>query len=315
MSSRGTWGHSGAHCATAPSVRLKQTYIPGFITQFSQEQFTRSPCSRVAHPRNTFVIWARPRLLSPLLVLAGIVHRIDLTSALVTMVRLTETRQDAPPPPDRALVVPSSRWCWHQQPNPSHIAPRTAHLAFHPSHHPMQRARTIVPAIRTLVTVVALALACLVVAARGAAATGRSLAQVAPNGRQFVQFELFLRGPCSKTLAAMPNLPNRLRLAAIADVRARLTAEPTGSANLSATLASVRAFPSTCQNATVCPDALAVGASMAVPGACVLRRKGGSSQATLPGSSLSCILTATAARARTCTHRTRRPAANYLASC
>lgn len=118
-------------------------------------------------------------------------------------------------------------------------------------------------AVRRLAAVVALLACCLLASRRGVAAAtiGASPAEVVnPNRNQFVVFTLFLRGNCSATLAARPNLPNRLRAAAVADVKMQLTARQTGSANLSATLASVRALGSTCKNATVRPGALDVGA-------------------------------------------------------
>ena len=84
-----------------------------------------------------------------------------------------------------------------------------------------------------------LALACLLAAA-GTAHAGRTLLQFNPDFRQFVQITVSLRGTCSAVLAVNPTLLNDVRLAAIADVRRELTANPVGIANLTATLASLR---------------------------------------------------------------------------
>ncbi len=98
-----------------------------------------------------------------------------------------------------------------------------------------------------------LALACLLAAAGvSSVAAGRSLQQsFNPTLRQFVQITLSLRGGCAAVEALNPTILNDMRLAAIADVRAQLTANPTGIADLEATLASVRAGPVTCAPVTV----------------------------------------------------------------
>ena len=96
-----------------------------------------------------------------------------------------------------------------------------------------------------------LALVCLLAAA-GTAHAGRVLLEpFNPALRQFVQITVSLRGTCSAVLAANPTLLNDVRLAAIADVRRELTANPIGIANLTATLASVRAGTPNCTAVTV----------------------------------------------------------------
>ena len=93
-----------------------------------------------------------------------------------------------------------------------------------------------------------LALACLLAAAGGADA-GRALQQANPFNpqfRQFVQITISMRGTCAQVLAANPTLANDVRLATIADVAAALTAAPVGIANLTATLASLRAPTPNC---------------------------------------------------------------------
>jgi hypothetical protein len=103
-----------------------------------------------------------------------------------------------------------------------------------------------------------LALACLLAAAGvSSVAAGRSLQQsFNPTLRQFVQITLSLRGGCAAVEALNPTILNDMRLAAIADVRTQLTANPTGIADLEATLASVRAGPVTCAPVTVRGDFL-----------------------------------------------------------
>ncbi len=179
----------------------------------------------------------------------------------------------------------------------------------------MQSVGTSMSAIRMPAAV--LALACLFVAASGAAAASgrRSLTELRPTTQQFIQFTLFLRGNCSATLAAKPILPNLLRVAAIADVQMQLRAKPIGSANLSATLESVRAYRSYCEPATVRP-AVPSGRPLrkrgrAVDDACVTGGGGMPLRNSPLGAHRQAVLfphsMAAAALASTCTHRIQRP--------